>query len=529
MTQTAPRHTAKLIHHFLEGSAALYPEQVAVVHQGESVTYRDLDQRANRLAHWLTANGVAAGDRVPFIMENGIDYVTVYYGILKAGAVAVPLSTDLKPAALTPLLEELAPAAVVATARFERLLKATNYPWPRLVLGSPKLAWQASSVQVTALGDILSMPSKREAPRLEVDAADLASIIFTSGSTGKPKGVMLSHRNIVANTNAICDYLALTAADIQMVVLPFFYVMGKSLLNTHVAVGGRVVINNKFAYPAAVVQEMADAEVTGFSGVPSTYAYLLHRSPLAKYRDRLPALRYCSQAGGHMSAHIKQELLRALPPHTKLFIMYGATEAAARLTYLPPDDLQAKLESIGIAIPGVTMKVLDKKGHALPAGQVGEIVGAGSNIMMGYWKNPEATAEVLDAHGYHTGDLGYCDEEGFLFLKGRKDNIVKVGGHRISLQEIEDALMATGLLVEVTVLGLADELLGNRLAAVAVAKEDGVHQQALMQQVAGRLPKFKHPQEVYFVRTLPKNSSGKVDRKACLDQVQRRGQVSKTA
>ncbi len=518
MTQTAPRHTAKLIHHFLEGSATLHPDQIAVVHQEERVTYRELNRRTNRFARWLIANGIAPGDRVPFIMENGIDYVMVYYGILKAGAVAVPLSTDLKPAALKPLLEELAPSAVIATSRFERLLKATDYPWPLIVIGNPKLAWQALSVQVAALDEIVRTPSSEgDTSKLDLDANCLASIIYTSGSTGKPKGVMLSHRNIVDNANAICDYLELTANDIQMAVLPFFYVMGKSLLNTHVAAGGRVVINNKFAYPAAVVQEMAAAEVTGFSGVPSTYAYLLHRSPLAKYRDKLPALRYCSQAGGHMSAHIKQELLRILPSHTKLFIMYGATEAAARLTYLPPEHLRTKLESIGIGIPGVTMKVLDKEGNSLPPGKVGEIVGAGSNIMMGYWKNPKATAKALDDHGYHTGDVGFCDEDGFLFLEGRKDNILKVGGHRISLQEIEDTMMATGFLVEIAVLGLADELLGNKLSAIAVAKEDGDQRQALMQQIAERLPKYKHPQELHFVRSLPKNSSGKVDRQACLD------------
>jgi acyl-CoA synthetase (AMP-forming)/AMP-acid ligase II len=517
MAKPDKRYEATLIHQFLEWSAARNPHQVAVVHQDKTITYRELNQRATKFAYWLIDAGIAVGDRVPFIMENGIDYVTVYYGILKAGAVAVPLSTDLKPTTLKPLLEELAPSAVVATSRFERLLKATDYPWPVLVIGNPKLAWQNTSARITALEDIVYPSADIDGPDLDVESDHLASIIYTSGSTGKPKGVMLSHRNIVDNANAICDYLDLTANDVQMVVLPFFYVMGKSLLNTHVAVGGRLVINNKFAYPATVVQEMVTAEVTGFSGVPSTYAYLLHRSPLAKYRDRLTTLRYCSQAGGHMSAHIKQELLRILPSHTKLFIMYGATEAAARLTYLPPEYLQAKIESIGIAIPGVTMKVLDKQGNPLPPGQVGEIVGAGSNIMAGYWKNPEETAKALDEHGYHTGDVGYYDEDGFLFLEGRKDNIVKVGGHRISLQEIEDAMMATDLLVETAVLGLADELLGNKLSAIAVAKEDGDQRQALMQQVADRLPKYKHPQELHFVRSLPKNSSGKVDRQACLD------------
>src|SRR6185369_3866328 len=185
------------------------------------------------------------------------------------------------------------------------------------------------------------------------------------------KGVMLSHGNIVANTWSIVQYLNLTEKDIQMVVLPFFYVMGKSLLNTHFAVGGTVVVNNSFAYPASVIRQMAAERVTGFSGVPSTYAYLLHRSPLFSFRDRLESLRYCTQAGGHMSREIKEKLLRALPSHTRLYIMYGATEAAARLTYVEPERLASKFESIGRAIPGVTVRVLDEKGQEVPTGEPG--------------------------------------------------------------------------------------------------------------------------------------------------------------
>ena len=154
-----------------------------------------------------------------------------------------------------------------------------------------------------------------------------------------------------------------------MVVLPFFYVMGKSLLNTHFAVGGTVVLNNKFAFPAAVIKQMVDEKVTGFSGVPSTYAYLLHRSPLEKNRDNLGHLRYCTQAGGHMSKQIKKELRKVLPEHTKIFVMYGATEASARLTYLEPDRYEDKVDSIGKSIPGVTMQVLGKNGRKAPTGR----------------------------------------------------------------------------------------------------------------------------------------------------------------
>jgi len=298
-------------------------------------------------------------------------------------------------------------------------------------------------------------------------------------------------------------------------VLPFFYVMGKSLLNTHVAVGGTVVINNKFAFPATVVKQMIEERVTGFSGVPSTYAHLLHRSPLRNCREQLACLRYCSQAGGHLPRALKEELRQALPSNTQIFVMYGATEASARLAYVEPSRLAEKLDSIGRPIPGVTFKVLDEEGAELPEGKVGELVAAGPNIMQGYWRDAESTARVLDQHGYHTGDLGYRDRDGYYFLVGRRDNMLKVGGHRINPQEIEDALMASGLLTEVAVLGQADALLGNRLVALATPRDSRTDRSELLRDCSSRLPGYKVPAEVCMVQALPKNFSGKVDRAAC--------------
>ena len=366
--------------------------------------------------------------------------------------------------------------------------------------------------------DVVANQNSSE-PDIAVDESDLASIIYTSGSTGTPKGVMLSHKNLVSNVQSICQYLAISDKDIQMVVLPFFYVMGKSLLNTHFAAGGTVVINNKFAYPASVIQQMVDEKVTAFSGVPSTYAYLLHRSPLRKYRSKLDSLRYCSQAGGHMSVQIKMELREVLPEHTRIYIMYGATEASARLTYLEPERYQQKIGSIGKPIPGVTLRVLDADGRQLPADSTGELVAAGANIMQGYWKDPETTAGFLTQAGYHTGDLGYQDNEGYFYVNGRKDNLLKVGGHRINTQEVEDALMATKLVIEAAVFGLPDKLLGNKLIAVATPVNGEYKENDILSLCAQKLPKHKVPAEVKLVRSLPKHSSGKINRTKCLELI----------
>ena len=524
--KTNNKQQANLIHHFLEESTELFPDKIALVHEEVRATYRQINTKANRLANWLINLGISKGDRVVLLLENCMEYVVSYYGILKAGAVAVPLSSDLKPDGLTPLLKELEPEVIISSSRFERVLKATVQVFNNikaLLLKSPKQNWSSSPFSVFSWEDIIyddvtAHPVIRFElwPEIRIDESDLASIIYTSGSTGIPKGVMLSHKNIVSNTYSICRYLNLTDKDVQMVVLPFFYVMGKSLLNTHFAAGGTIVINNKFAFPATVIKQMVDEKVTGFSGVPSTYAYLLHRSPLKNYRDKLASLRYCSQAGGHMSGQIKEELRKVLPAHTQTYIMYGATEASARLTYLEPDRFTDKMASIGKPIPGVTMKVLNKNGQTLPKGQTGELVASGSNIMQGYWKDNKATSVVLDKNGYHTGDLGYRDDDGYFYVNGRKDNLLKVGGHRINPQEIEDVLMATELVIETAVIGIPDKLLGNKLIVLAVPVNGAGDKNKIMKLCAERLPKYKLPSSIKLVRLLPKNTSGKIDRAKCL-------------
>jgi acyl-CoA synthetase (AMP-forming)/AMP-acid ligase II len=510
-----------LIHHFLEESARRYPEKTALIHEETRATYQEINAMANRIAHALSSVGVGTNTRVAVILHNSVEYVATYYGVLKTGATFVSLSTDIKPDKLAPLLHEIEPAAIVSSTRFEELLLDTPVSSSgarALILSQPRMKWTAVPFPVIGLDDIAAAGDASDLG-LSIDPSNLACLIYTSGSTGAPKGAMLTHGNIVHNTDSICTYLNLTPDDRQMVVLPFFYVMGKSLLNTHFAVGGSVVINNRFAYTGAVIRQMIDEQVTGMSGVPSTYAYLLHRSPLAASRDKLVSLRYCSQAGGHMSRQIKQELRRALPEHTAIYVMYGATEASARLSYLEPADFDRKIDSIGKAIPGVTLRVVGEDGTEMPVGEVGELAASGDNIMRGYWKDPDTTARVLDRNGYHTGDLAYVDDEGYFFLVGRKDNLLKVSGHRVNLQEIEDVVMASGLIVEVAVLGRPDELKGNSLAAVAVPIRDDCQAGAVLDYCGARLPRYKVPERITFVRALPKKLTGKIDRARCAEIV----------
>jgi acyl-CoA synthetase (AMP-forming)/AMP-acid ligase II len=340
---------------------------------------------------------------------------------------------------------------------------------------------------------------------------DLAAIIYTSGSTGDPRGVMLTHRNIVANTRSIVSYLRLTSTDRVMCVLPFYYVYGLSLLHTHVAVGGSVVIDNRFAFPNVVLKAMRDHRVTGFAGVPSTFALLLHRSNLVD--TTLPDLRYVTQAGGGMAAAQIQEWL-ARGPQVPFYVMYGATEASARLTFLDPRHLSLKLGSIGLPIPNVEITVLNDAGQVAAPGEVGELVARGSNISCGYWNDANQTAERFTESGYRTGDLGYKDDDGYLFLVGRRHDMMKVGAHRVGAKEIEDTIYQYPAVVEAAVVGVAHEILGEApVAFVALHPGSSPDSRELAEFCRSRLAPYKVPIQFFVQDQLPRIPGiGKTDR-----------------
>jgi acyl-CoA synthetase (AMP-forming)/AMP-acid ligase II len=353
---------------------------------------------------------------------------------------------------------------------------------------------------------------KGGAPKPLMGRDDLAQIIYTSGTTAEPKGVMLTHRNLFANTESIIQYLELTHDDKVMVVLPFYYSYGNSLLLTHVACGGTLVIDNRFAYPEKVLERMKEEAVTGFSGVPSTFAILVHRAGLKNHE--LPALRYLTQAGGPMSPALARELKEALP-NARIFIMYGQTEASARLSYLDPAELLTRTGSIGKAIPGVELTVKNEEGEEVGVGEVGEIIARGDNIMKGYWLNPALTEEAVREDGLHTGDLARRDEDGYLYIVSRKSDMIKSGAHRISPKEIEEVIMEDGRIHEVAVVGEPDPIMGETIKALVVAKPgQEVSTRDIGRICARHLPAYKVPKKVEFRENLPKTASGKLKRQA---------------
>lgn len=500
------------IHRLLEASADRDGGRAALVHGPDAWTYEALEAGANRIAARLRDLGVARGDRVGLLADNGRAYVEGFFGILKAGAGCVALNGANKAHTSGVLLADSGAVGLVTTAaRVGRDL-------PELVRGAPTLrfvvvdraqpGWDLPpALRVMTAAEVATASAQRVDAGIGLD--DLAAILYTSGSTGLPRGVTLLHRNLAANTRQILDYLPVAQHDSVLCVLPFHYSFGNSLLLTHVAIGGRVVVDNRFAFPSAVVDAIEQSRVASFSGVPSTYAILAAKTDFL--RRPLPELRYITQAGGGMTGALTRRLLAELPPHVTLYVMYGQTEASARLSYVPPARLREKLGSIGIGIPGVTLTIRDEHGAECAPGAVGEVVAAGENLMQGYWNDPAETALVLKDDGLHTGDLGRKDDDGYVFLVDRIKNMIKVGANRVSPREIEDVIAEIAGVGEVCVAGVPDEFLGEAVEAfVVLAPGAAVPAERILAHCRACLALYKVPRVVHFRDVLPRSAAGKV-------------------
>lgn len=504
-----------LVHQFLCSSAARFPDKDAIVASGGRTTYAQLAAQARSIAHWLCERGMCKGDRIGILTDSPEEYVSIYFGILMAGGTVVALNTQTSDRTLQYIFNNCSVSVLFVHRKFIRFFEGNSslYPTLRDIVVTGRTGLLPGDLQTkvhdySVLVGKLACGGQGEVIAADVTPEDLAQIIYTSGTTGDPKGVMLSHRSLAANAYSIVRYLHLTEHERHMVVLPFFYSYGNSLLTTHVLVGATLVVYQSLLYPKVVLDQMQQERVTGFSGVPSTYAILLNRSPVREYA--LPHLRYLAQAGGAMSPKLAREL-KCVFPAVDVYIMYGQTEASARLSYLEPEQLLKKSGSIGRAIPGVELQLLDGAGQAVSPGETGEIVASGDNIMAGYWNDPQQTARVLKDGRLWTGDLARMDEDGYLYIVSRKSEMIKSGAHRIAPKEIEEIILEEGSVHEVAVLGVADEILGEAIVACIVLKESHtVTPREILAHCKKNLPAFKVPHRVVLCTELPKTTSGKI-------------------
>ncbi len=486
----------------------------AILHRDTVVTYGQLRQDVDRIAYALLDSGHAKGERIGIVSENSPFFVVAYLGIIRAGLTAVPFPVESTAGTFSAMASYAGIREVFVSSRFRNRVQ----PW-------------AEGAGVSLLAEHYGeLPSGSAKPTFApIDACrDLAALMFTSGSTGSPKGVMVTHRNIECNTLDIISYMGLGPQDRVMVVLPFHYCFGLSLLHTHLMVGGSLVLNNEFRlFPEVVLTEMQRKECTGLAGVPSTYQILLRRS---RFRElTFPRLRWFQQAGGKLPDSCIQEI-RSSFPTTNFFLMYGQTEATARLSYLPPERLADKLGSIGNGLPSTRIEVLKADGNPVSPGsdEVGEIVATGENIARGYWNDPVETARFFKNGRLYTGDIARVDADGFIYIVERERDMIKSGGNRVSAKEIEGVIAELPEVVEVAVLGTSHHLLGEAIKAFVVPVRDaGISAKEVAAHCRRRLPAFKVPEEVILLKEMIHNSSGKILKQELKRMLERPG-VEKT-
>lgn len=496
-----------LVHQFLEVNAERFPYKDAAIHLGGRINYFQLEAAANRLANNLIENGIQPGDRVGIIIEPSINYIIAYFAILKAGAIVVGLNTQNTLRSCRNVLSDCEVSCLIISNKQAHYVKDL-YPEIsslNLIICDGAYDRFPANIRPRYWLDI-QLNGNPSRPDVSRNYEDYAQIIYTSGTTGAPKGVVLSHKNLHANTISIVKYLGLNPDDRVMSILPFYYSYGNSLMLTHIFCGGSLVIDNRFTYPNVILDIMETERVTGFSGVPSTFAILMHKSNISNYKFK--RLRYITQAGGPMTPALTQKVMEVMPL-LKIFIMYGQTEASARLSYLEPNMLLEKIGSIGKAIPGVELTVKNEKGKVCKPGEIGEIVARGDNIMVGYWNQPESTKITLKEDGLHTRDLARTDEDGYLYIVSRASDMIKSGAHRISPKEIEEVLAEFPDIVESAVISIPDEILGDAIVAYIVVKNE-IDNKEFRKHLRLNLAPYKIPKDIIEIKSLPKTSSGKI-------------------
>lgn len=469
-------------------------------------SYGDLEYAAQRIATLLVHSGSKKGDRAVLLARSGFFWVAAYLGIIRAGLVCVPLPPKIPLSELEYVVETTTPLFAFmeahAVSQLEGHLKgAMLITDVQVSVPNEGMFGHRSGAHTADAGGAYGLPQS--------GGDDLAALMFTSGSTGRPRGIMISHRNIIANTESIIEYMKLDSRDRVMAVLPFEYCFGTSLLHTHLRAGASIVIDSRFMYPQLILDRMRETECTGFAGVPSHFQILLRRSTFADMP--LPHLRYVQQAGGQLAPKFIAELRQALP-NKQIFIMYGQTEATARISYLPPEFLETKFGSIGKGIPGVHLDVLNDLGQSVKPGETGEIVVEGDNVALGYWQDDAETALTFQNGRLYTGDLATVDSDGFIYILDRAKDFLKCGGKRVSCRLLENVLLEHPNLLEVAVVGMPDDLLGEAAVVYAVPQDPKAAPtpEELRLHCKLRLPPPFIPKQFILIKALPKNGGGKI-------------------
>jgi len=510
-----------LIHDLIFQSEQASPDAEALVYGAQRLSYRALAALVRAAASAFLRAGLQRGERVAVYMEKNIENVAAMFGASLAGGVFVPVNPLLKAGQVAYILADCNVRVLVTSADRLRVLAPALAHCPDLhtviAIGGGELA-AVPKLQVLSWDAAALDASPAGLPARAIDA-DMAAILYTSGSTGKPKGVVLSHRNMMAGARSVASYLGNTPQDRLLAVLPLSFDYGLSQLTTAFSVGACAVLINHL-FPRDVLNAVIAERITGLAAVPPLWIQL---APLDWPADC--TLRYITNSGGAMQRPTLDALRKALPK-AKPYLMYGLTEAF-RSTYLPPEELDRRPDSMGKAIPNAEVMVLRADGSECDAGEPGELVHRGALVAMGYWNDPARTAErfrplptrhaglPLQELAVWSGDTVRRDAEGFLYFVSRSDEMIKTSGYRVSPSEVEEVIYAQEAIAEAAAIGVPHPSLGQAIVVVAAVREGAPMTAAeLLAACKSRLPAYMLPQKIVMVEgTLPRNPNGKIDRK----------------
>ena len=506
----------------LRQNARRLGNKIALITGGRRLTYAELDALSDTLAGSLAKAGVRRDDRVLIFMENCWQAAVSIFAVLKAGATFSPINASTKADKLAFIIENCQPAAILTQAKLApTAIEARNLAQIDQLFIAATAAKNGATLENVAAFETLIDGNDVPPAHGGIDV-DLAMLIYTSGSTGRPKGVMMTHRNMEAGASSITTLVENREDDIILSVLPFAFNYGLYQLLMSVRVGMTLVLERSFAFPQAIFQRIREEGVTGFPLVPTMAAMIMQMRDLEP--GFLPSLRYLTNTAAALPpSHIAR--LRELIPSARLYSMYGLTECK-RCTCLPPEELDRRPESVGIAIPNTEAFVVDDQGQPAPYGTVGELVIRGPHVMQGYWGNEAATAQMLRPglkpweKVLHTGDLFRADEEGFLYFIGRMDDIIKTRGEKVAPKEVEAVLYAHPGIAEAVVFGVSDEVLGHAIAALVVVSDPALTTRDVIRHCAAHLEDFMVPKTVEFRTELPKTDTGKVSRRLAAETVE---------
>lgn len=512
-------------HHLLLNQLEQAPDSIALTHKQQQISFKSLAKQARQQASALKTLNLKRQQRVAVYLPKQLETVTSFLAVSMADGVLVPVNPVLKAPQVAHILNDCnVKILITSKSRWQSLAAVLQEcdDLHTIVLVDDDTDSEATSIKtVLAWPDYLQLANSVPWQATTAIDADMAVILYTSGSTGKAKGVILSHRNIIAGAESVASYLDIRHTDRLLALLPFSFDYGLNQLTTCLLKGAECVLMD-YLLPRDVINALEKYRITGLAAVPPLWAQLAE----LKWPETIDQhLRYMTNSGGKMPKAVLQKL-RGKIPNAQFYLMYGLTEAF-RSTYLPPEQIDVRPDSIGKAIPNAEIMVVREDGSPCTPHEPGELVHRGCLVSLGYWNDPAKTAErfkpvpgqssglPLTEIAVWSGDTVTMDEEGYLYFVGRKDDMIKTSGYRVSPSEIEEVIYTSGLVDEAAAIGIEHDTLGQAVVAVVKPHEEHLFDpQALLDECKAKLPNFMVPSKIEVLTELPRNPNGKIDRKA---------------